>query len=244
MLAVSFRLGVRAMKILVGDVEVAASSVGSILGHVAERADLCIKVLDRDGYVRAVNERGLALLQVPQDQFCGQIWADLWTEEYHAKAANAVELGLQGVTSSFTGRFRTGDGVMRTWVVEVMPLDRIGSDITKLLVISSDVTTVPHAGTQSEVEAEAIAALMDNCMRTLHKLRNVVSTTNGAARIMQRGASVERLEELAKLMQDSALQCNEVIASMESALGLCEQLGLDQSGQANAPDQTEGFGVQ
>ena len=89
------------MKILVGDVEVAASSVGSILGHVAERADLCIKVLDRDGYVRAVNERGLALLQVPQDQFCGQIWADLWTDEYHAKAANAVELGLQGVNSLF-----------------------------------------------------------------------------------------------------------------------------------------------
>ena len=232
------------MTILVGDVEVAASSVGSILGHVAERADLCIKVLDRDGYVRAVNERGLALLQVPQDQFCGQIWADLWTEEYHAKAANAVELGLQGVTSSFTGRFRTGDGVMRTWVVEVMPLDRIGSDITKLLVISSDVTTVPHAETQAEVQAEAVAALMDNCMRTLHKLRNVVSTTNGAARIMQRGASAERLEELAKLMQDSALQCNEVIASMESALDLCEQLGLDQAGQETAPDQKDTFGLQ
>lgn len=78
------------MNILLGDMQIDPAAMGKVLGTVAERADLCVKVLDRDGVIRAVNDRGLALLQVQQENFCGQVWTDLWDGDGQERALDAI----------------------------------------------------------------------------------------------------------------------------------------------------------
>lgn len=100
------------MSILLGDLHIDAAALETVIGTVARRADLCVKVLDQEGVIRAVNPRGLDLLQVQKDEFCGNVWTDLWDGESQQRAIQAVQQGFSGVANSFTGTFQTGDGVV------------------------------------------------------------------------------------------------------------------------------------
>ncbi|NVO25075.1 PAS domain-containing protein [Donghicola mangrovi] len=210
------------MNIFLGDLQIDPAAMGKVLGTVAERADLCVKVLDREGVIRAVNDRGLALLQVQKEQFCGRVWTDLWDGTGQERALDAISQGFSGNRASFSGTFRTGDGILRTWVVEVVPLDHSGPDVASLLVISADVTARAIPVDQDLSKKDAIEALIAANKSMLHNLNNVVSSTAGAARILSRNPNADRIDQLSKHLHDCSVRCHEAIGNLQSALDALE----------------------
>jgi hypothetical protein len=215
------------MSILLGDLRIDASALETVLGTVAQRANMCVKVLDQYGVVRAVNERGLAILQVCQEDFCGQVWTSLWDGESQQRAISAVNQGFDGIANSFSGTFQTGDGVMRSWVVEVVPLNSQENVVDSLLVISNDVTAHPYpVGAQPET-IEAMQSLLAANKDSLHNLNNIVSMTAGASRILSREPDAEKVAQLSQYLHECSLKCHDAIARLQSAVEAVEEAQKD-----------------
>lgn len=210
------------MSILLGDLHIDAAALETVIGTVARRADLCVKVLDQEGVIRAVNPRGLDLLQVQKDEFCGNVWTDLWDGESQQRAIQAVQQGFGGVANSFTGTFQTGDGVVRSWVIEVVPLELQEGGKPSLLVISSDVTSRPYTMDASPDAIASLEALFEANKAALHNLNNIVSMTAGAARILSRQPAADKIELLSQHLHECSLKCNEAIARLQSAVEVVE----------------------
>lgn len=215
------------MSILLGDLRIDATALETVIGTVAQRADMCVKVLDQDGVIRGVNERGLALLHICQEDFCGKVWTELWGGDAQQRAISAVEQGFQGVPNSFTGTFVTGDGVLRSWVVEVVPLNANAGGVESLLVISSDVTAHPYPVDSEPDTVEAMKALLAANKDSLHNLNNIVSMTAGAARILSRQPDEAKIAQLSEYLHDCSLKCNEAIARLQSAVEAVEAAQKD-----------------
>lgn len=215
------------MSILLGDLRIDATALETVLGTVAQRADMCVKVLDQDGVIRAVNERGLALLHVCQEDFCGKVWTELWAGDSQQRAISAVKQGFRGVANSFTGTFVTGDGVLRSWVVEVVPLNSNEDGVESLLVISSDVTAHPYPVDAKPETMAALQALLAANKDSLHNLNNIVSMTAGAARILSRNPDEAKVAQLSEYLHECSLKCNDAIARLQSAVEAVEAAQKD-----------------
>lgn len=210
------------MSIFLGDLRIDASALETVIGTVAQRADMCVKVLDHSGVIRAVNERGLALLHVCQEDFCGKVWTELWGGDSQERAIAAVDQGFRGISNSFSGTFQTGDGVLRSWVVEVVPLNSGDNGVESLLVISTDVTAHPYPVNAKPESIEAMHALLTANKDALHNLNNIVSMTAGAARILSRQPDEAKIAQLSQYLHECSLKCNDAIARLQSAVEAVE----------------------
>lgn len=108
----------------------------TVAGYLAQRSNVCAKVIDRDGAIFTINQRGLAPAESSASDVCGQVWTEFWEGEDRASAAAAVEIGFAGKACEFIGTFRTG-GIRSAWEVEILPLVWDGDTVQSLLVLST-----------------------------------------------------------------------------------------------------------
>lgn len=114
----------------------------------------CVKLLDTDGHLLAMNANGMCAMEIDDfSSFCGKEWHSLWPEESHAEIQAALDTARNGQTGRFHTFCPTAKGSPKWWDVIVTPVrDHIGR-VQKLLSVSRDVTAIR----QAEEEREKIA---------------------------------------------------------------------------------------
>ncbi len=114
----------------------------------------CIKVLDLEGRLMLMSERGQHLLCIVDiASLIGSIWADVWVGPDRAAAEVAVAAAAAGGTGNFTGLFLVR-GEPRWWDVVITPILNWLGQPEKLLAVSRDVTE----RVRSEQAIQAVAA--------------------------------------------------------------------------------------
>jgi PAS domain S-box-containing protein len=117
------------------------------LGHLLfEASPDCVKLLDGNGYIVAMNHNGLRALELGSfEAVRGQPWASLWPEASRAE----VEAAMAAARSTGIGRLRapcpTALGTVKWWDVTI---SRVGAD--GLLANSRDVTDQVRADLERE----------------------------------------------------------------------------------------------
>ncbi len=200
------------MVVVYSNEEITAQSISVMLGYLAQRTDLCAKVLNRDGEIIAINRRGLELLRLDESEICGQIWTELWTGEESAKARAAVEQAFEGTPAGFCGVFRGGDRES-IWDIEVFPLEWHEGKVSTVLALSADVT---HAGA---VESRSSDELLKRFGDALHAMSNISAVSASSARILRRRAEDDPLmEEIAKGLEEAARKAEAAVSALKREL--------------------------
>lgn len=108
--------------------------------QIVELSGECIKEIDLDGIVAAVNHNGLKLLRAESEaEVVGRTWTEMWPGEARQAVENAVAAALRGDRSEFEGSCPDFSGEPRDWRVRVSPLLEDGL-VSSILAVSADVT--------------------------------------------------------------------------------------------------------
>ncbi|MGV2495641.1 PAS domain-containing protein [Pelagerythrobacter aerophilus] len=149
---------------------------GPLLGAVLDQTHDCIKLLDPDGTIRYVNERGAIAMELRAPaELIGQRWVERWPDEMRAVVEQALEEARSGAVARFTGS-RTIGGKPSWWDVTVTPV-RLAQATEYLLVIARDMT----AEVEERRRAEAVSAEMR------HRLRNAMAIASALVHMGARG---------------------------------------------------------
>lgn len=122
----------------------------------------CIKVLDRAGRVVAVNDNGLALLELEtMHPLQAKPWTEFWPED-RAAAEQAVAAAWAGGTGRLQARCPTFRGTMKWWDCVITRID--GEDpaaVPRLLVVSRDATASKASELRIAETAARLRAVLD-----------------------------------------------------------------------------------
>ena len=121
----------------------------------------CVKLLDLDGHVLAMNRNGQCLMEIEDfSALQRRPWAQLWPAEMQPAIARSVQAARSGRTVRLEAFCPTGKGTPKWWDVTVTPvLDGRGQAVS-ILSISRDITAHQQAQLQlrdSESRFRAIA---------------------------------------------------------------------------------------
>ncbi|MFC4639598.1 EAL domain-containing protein [Deinococcus hohokamensis] len=110
----------------------------------------CVKVLDLEGRLLSINDRGLNLLDMDsREPLVGHPWVSLMEPEQARRAQEALTLARSGQVARCELQVATRGGDTKHWDVAVSPIHDASGQITRLLAISRDLTEL-HAAWQRE----------------------------------------------------------------------------------------------
>jgi PAS domain S-box-containing protein len=118
-----------------------ASHLRSLAIALARASRDCVKLVELDGRVAAVNPAAEVLLQLDDPlAFIGKVWADTWPEAERACVRDAVEQAAAGRSTTFEGFCPTAKGEPRWWQVTVAPVHDGAGVVRCVLGSSRDIT--------------------------------------------------------------------------------------------------------
>jgi PAS domain S-box-containing protein len=109
--------------------------------QIVQSSSDCVKVLDLEGNLIFMSERGQRLLEIDDiDDFIGTSWIEFWQAEDRQLAREAVidarEVGL----GAFRGFSKTLKNTPRWWHTVITPMHGANGKVDRLLAVSRDVT--------------------------------------------------------------------------------------------------------
>lgn len=111
------------------------------LRSIVDGSSDCIKVLDLDGHLLAMNAGGMETMEIEDFSSCHYVlWPEFWKGEAKTQVQEALEAARDGKAVSFEGPANTFLGTPRWWEVRVSPIRDQSGEVTRLLAISRDVT--------------------------------------------------------------------------------------------------------
>jgi PAS domain S-box-containing protein len=114
----------------------------------------CVKLLDLDGCVAALNPAAETVLQLDDPlSLVGSAWREMWPEPDRERVQESVRSAAAGLTTTFEGFCPTAKGEPRWWQVTVSPVCDDAGFVRFVLVNSRDITA------QREREREVKEAL-------------------------------------------------------------------------------------
>ena len=130
----------------------------------------CIKVLDLEGHLEAMNKPGQCLMEI--DDFgsvCGKEWSQLWPEQTHEEIASGLARARAGQIYAFEAFCPTAKGTPKWWEVTVTPVrDRENGAIRRLLSVSRDITDRKEAEKHLEQRRTQLDLVSRTAQRLLH----------------------------------------------------------------------------
>ncbi len=115
----------------------------------------CVKLLELDGSIHAINGPGLCLLEIEDfSSFVGRDWATLWPEDLQEEVRAAVSEARAGRLGRFDGFCPTAKGTLKSWDVLVSPVFDADGKPRMLLSVSRDMTERAR-GQRAMAESEA-----------------------------------------------------------------------------------------
>ncbi len=108
---------------------------------VAKASQDVLRIVNLDGTVDYMNERGLELLEIPAFEVNrGKVWCDLWPEETRDALRAAMQEAVEGRPAEFEGYCPTATGKPRWWRTIVSPVRDETGAVIRLLAQSRDIT--------------------------------------------------------------------------------------------------------
>ncbi|MCB1389632.1 MAG: PAS domain-containing protein [Rhodobacteraceae bacterium] len=195
--------------------DIGAPALTAVAGYLAQRSNLCAKVIDRDGQVMAINRRGLELLETESADVCGQVWTEFWEGEDRAAAAAAVDIGFGGKPCEFVGTFRTA-GTRSAWEVEILPLEWQDGAVKTLLVLSTRIGPA-LAGGPLDTPHPDVAALR-SMSESLRALAETAALASRAAAQLRAVPATPDLAALAGQLEGAGRRAGQAVEDLGALL--------------------------
>lgn len=128
---------------------------------VFEGSPDCVKVLDADGHILAMNRNGLCAMEIDDFRTIqGARWATLWTEENRQAIDSAVIAARSGRNYTLNLACPTAKGSPRWWAVTVSPIVGDNGEVARILSVSRDITEARFATEKVRVSEERFRSLV------------------------------------------------------------------------------------
>ncbi|HXG83750.1 MAG TPA: CHASE3 domain-containing protein [Pyrinomonadaceae bacterium] len=166
---------------------------------IFENSPDCVKVLELDGTLSAMNSNGLCVLEIDDfAHFAGKQWIDFWEGDENEMAYQAVQSAAKGKTAQFEGFCKTAKGTTKYWDVSVAPVFDAEGKPNRLISTSRDISERRQIEREREEllrreqaarrDAEIANRMRDEFLATVsHELRAPLSSILGWARLMEKG---------------------------------------------------------
>ncbi|NNG22631.1 PAS domain-containing protein [Telluria aromaticivorans] len=113
---------------------------------VFEGSPDCIKLLDADGHILAMNRNGICAMEIDDFKSVrGAMWPTLWTEENRHAIEAAIVAARSGRNYSLNLACPTAKGSPRWWDVTVSPIISADGRVNRILSVSRDITEARFA---------------------------------------------------------------------------------------------------
>ncbi|MEE3719866.1 PAS domain-containing protein [Tumidithrix elongata RA019] len=144
----------------------------------------CLKVLDLEGSLIAMNENGKCLMEIDNfDKFRGKEWVQLWEEAKQAIVVRAIEVAKAGGVGHFQEFRPTAKGTPKWWDVLVIALSDSEGNPQRLISTSRDITASKQAEAklrESEERYRSVIAAMSEGV-ILHQADGQITACNKSA---------------------------------------------------------------
>jgi len=108
----------------------------------------CIKVIDKNGRIEFMNDKGMSLLEIDNiTEVKNKFWWELWDQDDIPMIKKAVSKALDQKKTHFQASALTAKGNLKWWDVIVLPLrvEEGSNKIERLLTVSRDITDYKNA---------------------------------------------------------------------------------------------------
>jgi len=162
--------------------------------QVFESSPDCVKVLDLQGRLLAMNVNGAVALGIPDLQArIGMLWQEWWPAEGKPLAHEAVRTAVGGKVGRFTAAALSPKGGTEWWDVLVAPVLDAAGQPTRLVSVSRNVT----AAREAEQAKDALLRDKDLLMQEVHhRVKNSLQLVRTLLHLQSRTASPETREQL------------------------------------------------
>lgn len=123
----------------------------------------CVKLLDPDGRVLAVNENGQCLMEIEDfGAIARKNWFEIWPEGASDKIKEALDVARSGGRKQFHAFCPTAKGTPKWWDVSVAPIYGIDGRLNGILSISRDITALRRANEEVQASRERFLLLLES----------------------------------------------------------------------------------
>ena len=128
---------------------------------VFEGSPDCIKLLDAEGHVLAMNRNGQCAMEIDDFRTVqGANWSMLWTEENRHAIEAAVVAARAGHNHFLNLACPTAKGTPRWWDVTVSPITGETGEVVRILAVSRDIAEARFATEKVRVSEERFRSLV------------------------------------------------------------------------------------
>ena len=162
--------------------------------QVFESSPDCVKVLDLEGRLLAMNVNGaMAVEAADSNELVGTIWPDWWPDEARPAVRGAVADAGCGAVSRFTAATRNRAGASVWWDVLVAPVLNGDGQPFRLVAMSRNITD----RIESERAKDALLRDKDLLMQEVHhRVKNSLQLVRTLLQLQGRSASDETRAQL------------------------------------------------
>ena len=115
---------------------------------ILENSPDCIKIIDKEGSIKFMNDKGLNLLEIEHfAEVQNRYWWDFWEQDDKTLIKNALAKALAKEKVHFQASAYTTKGKLKWWDVIVLPMpaNNESNKIERLLTVSRDITDYKNA---------------------------------------------------------------------------------------------------
>ena len=233
---------VRAAAVVRHEMDQAAGRQEALARQVFESNPDCVKVLDLQGRLLAMNANGAAAMGFADaNEQVGTMWPDWWPEEAQAEVRGAVAEAARGAVARFTAASRNQAGAEIWWDALVAPVLNGDGQPFRLVAMSRNVT----ASIEGERAKDALLRDKDLLMQEVHhRVKNSLQLVRTLLQLQGRSASEEtraQLDEAAgrimtigavhqRLYEGGSVVETDAAAYLESLLGDMRTMLADSAG--------------
>jgi PAS domain S-box-containing protein len=185
---------VLAAAVVRSDMDQAAGQREALARQVFESNPDCVKVLDLEGRLLAINVNGaLALEAAGPDELVGSLWPEWWPVESQPTVLAAVADAARGVVARFTAPTRNRAGATVWWDMLVAPVLNGNGQPFRLVAMSRNAT----ARIESERAKDSLLRDKDLLMQEVHhRVKNSLQLVRTLLQLQGRSASDETRAQL------------------------------------------------
>ena len=159
--------------------------------RIVESSNDCIKILDLEGRLLYISERGQELLGIEDaGPYINSSWIELWPGEGRLSARAAIEQAKASGFAVFQAYGPTPQGQAKWWETVITPISDGQGRVVRLLAISRDITESKQAEESLKSALEEVRLLKDRLQEENVYLRNEAKLERQFGEIVGRGHAV------------------------------------------------------
>jgi PAS domain S-box-containing protein len=178
--------------------------------RIVESSNDCIKILDLEGRLLYISERGQELLGIEDaDPYINNSWIELWPGDGRLSARAAIEQAKASGFALFQAYGPTPQGQAKWWETVITPIGDGQRRVARLLAISRDITESKQAEESLKSALEEVRLLKDRLQEENVYLREEAKLERHFGEIVGRSNVVRRV--LRKIEQVAATDATVLI---------------------------------